>query len=592
MLVAAAAAEWEVPAAEIAVASGRLSHSGSGRSAGFGELAEAASRLTPPDEVALKDPKDFTLIGTRLPRVEVPSKTDGSARFTHDVHLDGMLTAVIARSPRFGGRVQGFDAAAARAVPGVVEVVEVPTGVAVLAEGFWAAERGRRALTIDWDDDAAETRGTPEILAEYRELAGRSGLVARDDGDAEQALAGAERVIEAEYVFPYLAHAPMEPMDCVIRMAGGGCEVWAGSQLQTIDQMTVARALDLPPDRVAIHTQLGGGSFGRRATPNGDVAGEAAAIVKAIGGRAPVKLVWTREDDLQGGRYRPFYLHRLRAGLDADGRIVAWHHRIVGQSILKGSPFEEALVKNGIDNTSVEGASTLPYAVPDLRVELHTTDVRVPVLWWRSVGHTHNAYSTETFLDELADAAGTDPVALRRRLLADHPRHLGVLELAAGKAGWGTPLPAGRARGVAVHESFGSFVAQVAEVSVGADGQPVVERVVCAVDCGIAINPDNVRAQIEGGLGFGLGAALYDEIELDGGRVVQSNFHDYLPLRIAQMPEVEVHIVPSAEAPSGIGEPGVPPIAPAVANAFARLTGTRVRRLPFSRGVGEAGGAA
>ena len=375
----------------------------------------------------------------------------------------------------------------------------------------------------------------------------------------------------------------MEPLDAVVRLTADACEVWAGSQVPTIDQQVVARVVGLPPAKVAIHTMLAGGSFGRRATPNGDVAGEAASIAKAIGGDKPVKLVWTREDDLQGGRYRPLYVHRLRAGLDAQGNIVGWEHRIVGQSIVKGTPFEASLVKNGIDGSSVEGAANLPYAVPNITVELSTTDVGVPVLWWRSVGSTHTAYSTETFLDELAHAAGRDPLEVRRALLAKHPRHLAALNLAAEKAGWGQPLPAGRARGIAVHESFNSVVAQVAEVTRRPDGLPRVEKVVCAVDCGTAINPDVIRAQMEGGIGFGLAGAMWSEITLVRGRAQERNFDSYRPLRIADMPAVEVHIVPSGAAPTGVGEPGVPPIAPAVANAFFHLSGQRVRRLPFAR---------
>jgi isoquinoline 1-oxidoreductase beta subunit len=468
-------------------------------------------------------------------------------------------------------------------VKGVTDVVQVPAGVAVLARGFWAARQGREALKIAWDEGGAESRGSEELFAAYRDLARQPGTSARRDGDPDGAIAGAARVFEAVYDFPYLAHAPMEPLDCVVRLTAGGCEVWAGSQLQTVDQAVVAAVVGLPPEKVQVHTLLAGGSFGRRATPNGDVAGEAASIAKAIGGRQPVKLVWTREDDITGGRYRPLYVHRLRAGLDPAGRIVGWEHRIVGQSILKGTPFEPMMVKNGIDGTSVEGAVNLPYDIPSISVELHTTEVGVPVLWWRSVGSTHTAFSTETFLDELAHAAGRDPVDLHRALLKNHPRHLGVLELAAQKAGWGQPLPPGRARGVAVHESFNSFVAQVAEVSLGPDGLPRVERVVCAVDCGIAINPDVIRAQMEGGVGYGLGGALWSEITLVQGRVQQTNFDTYRPLRIEDMPEVEVHIVPSQAAPTGVGEPGVPPIAPAVANALFHLTGRRVRRLPFAR---------
>jgi isoquinoline 1-oxidoreductase beta subunit len=583
MLVAAAAREWGVPADEITVERGVVSHARTGRRATFGELAGKAAVLPPPADVKLKDPKDFKLIGRRLPRLDSKVKTDGSAQFTMDVYLPDMLTALIARPPRFGARVRSFDASAALRVKGVTDVVPVPAGVAVLGQSFWAARKGRQALRIDWDESGAEMRGSEELFAAYRALAQQPGARARRDGDPDAAIGGAARVLEAVYEFPYLAHAPMEPLDCVVRLASDGCEVWAGSQLPTIDQAVVAQVVGLPPDKVRIHTLLAGGSFGRRATPNGDVAGEAASIAKAIGGRQPVKLVWTREDDITGGRYRPLYVHRLRAGLDAAGRIVGWEHRIVGQSIVKGTLFEPFAVKDGIDGTSVEGATTLPYDIPSIGVELHTTEVGVPVLWWRSVGSTHTAFSTETFLDELAQAAGRDPVELRRALLRNHPRHLGVLELAAQKADWGRPLPSGHARGVAVHESFNSFVAQVAEVSLGPDGLPRVERVVCAVDCGIAINPDVIRAQMEGGIGYGLGGALWSEITLVQGRVQQSNFDTYRPLRIEDMPEVEVHIVPSGAAPTGVGEPGVPPIAPAVANALFHLTGRRVRRLPFAR---------
>lgn len=588
MLVAAAAAAWSVPAAEIEVERGVVRHPASGRSARFGALAAKAAQLEPPAEVTLKDPKDFTLIGREdLPRVDVPAKTRGTARFALDVAGPGLATALVAHPPRFGATVRSFDAAAAKRVPGVRDVVAIPQGVAVLADGFWAAKQGRDALTIEWDESGAETRGTAELVAEYRALLDRPGLPARRDGDAAAALAGAARRVVAEYEFPFLAHAPMETLTGVIRKVEGGWELSSGWQLQTIDHAVAAEVLGVAPAAVAIETLYAGGSFGRRATPGGDFARELAEVGKAVGGRYPVKLVWTREDDLRGGLYRPLYLHRLEAGLDAAGRIVAWSHRIVGQSLMTGTPFEAFSVKEGVDASSVEGASDLPYAIPHLGVELHTTQVGVPVLWWRSVGHTQNGYATEAFFDEVAEAAGRDPFELRRELLAGHPRHRGVLELAAEKAGWGRPLPPGRARGLAVHASFSSYVAEVAEVSRGKDGLPKVERVVCAVDCGVAINPDNIRAQMEGGIGYGLSAVLHDEITLEQGRVVQSNFHDYPMLRLHEMPEVEVHIVRSAEAPTGVGEPGVPPIGPAVANAWAALTGERVRRLPFRRALAE-----
>lgn len=583
VLVAAAAQTWSVPAAEITVERGQVEHAASRRTASFGELVATAATVAVPETVTLKDPKDFKLIGTQVPRVDVRAKSNGQAQFTMDVYLPDMLTALVARSPRFGGKVKSFDPTAARSVPGVAEVVQIPTGVAVLARSFWAAKKGRDALHIEWDDSAAETRSSKDIWADFRSLARKPGAVAARKGDAAAGIARAAKVIEAEYEFPFLAHAPMEPLDFVLHQQGERAEVWAGSQVQTTDHMTVAGVLGLEPDNVQIHTLLAGGSFGRRAMAGGDLAAEAAHIVKATGGKVPVKLVWTREDDIQGGFYRPMFLHKVRAGIDSKGAITGWEHRIVGVSIATGTPFEAMRVKDGVDHTSVEGAAPPVYAIDNISVDAHNAKVGVPVQWWRSVGHTHTGYVVEAFIDELAMAMKRDPLELRRSLLAAHPRHLGVLNLAAEKAGWGSPLPAGKARGIAVVESFSSYVAQVAEISLGPDGMPKVERVVCAVDCGIAINPDNIRAQIEGGLGFGLGAALHNEITLDKGLVVQSNFHDYLPLRMSEMPAVDVHIVPSAEAPTGIGEPGVPPIAPAVANAYLKLTGKPLRRLPISR---------
>jgi isoquinoline 1-oxidoreductase beta subunit len=583
MLVEAAARDWGVDASQITVDRGVVSHAPSGRRATFGELAAKAAALTPPAQVTLKEPRDFKLVGKEVRRVDARAKTDGSAQFTMDLTLPGMLTALIARPPRFGAVVKSFDATAARRVKGVTNVVQVPAGVAVVASGFWAARKGREALRVTWDESRAETRGTDDLYAAYRALASGPGVKARRDGDVDAALGGATKVVEAVYEFPYLAHAPMEPLDAVVRIGADGCDLWAGSQAPTIDQQVVARIVGVATDKVRVHTLLAGGSFGRRATPEGDIAGEAATVAKALGVDKPVKVVWTREDDVQGGKYRPLYVHRLRAGLNAQGNIVGWQHRIVGQSIMAGTFFEKVTVKDGVDNTSVEGAANLPYDIPNLSVDLHTTKVGVPVLWWRSVGSTHTAYSTETFLDELAHAAGRDPLEMRRALLVKRPRHLAVLNLAAEKADWGQPLPAGRARGIAVHESFGSVVAQVAEVSRRPDGLPKVERVVCAVDCGTAINPDIIRAQMEGGIGYGLAAALWSEITLVQGRVQQNNFDGYRPLRIDDMPGVEVHIVPSGAAPTGVGEPGVPPIAPAVANAFFHLSAMRVRRLPFAR---------
>ncbi|WP_018987908.1 xanthine dehydrogenase family protein molybdopterin-binding subunit [Aromatoleum toluclasticum] len=589
MLVQAAAARWKVPAGEIRIKSGIVSHAKSGRKASFGELSEAAAKQPVPQEVRLKDPKDFTLIGRHVPRKDSVAKTTGRAQFTQDVKLPGMLVAVVAHPPRFGATVRTVDERAARAVAGVLRVVTIPRGVAVLAHDYWTAKKGRDALQVEWDDSTAYRGSSEQIFADYRQLAATPGVVARRDGDADKALAGDTNALEAEYTLPYLAHAPMEPLNCVMRVDAQGCEVWNGEQLQTSDQYNLASFFNLRPEQVKLNMLFAGGSFGRRANPAADYLLETAQIVKAIRGEAPVKLVWSREDDMRAGYYRPLYLHRLRAALDAQGKPLAWSQRIVGQSILAGTPFESAMVKDGVDATSVEGAANLPYAIPNLQVELHTTskDVKVPVLWWRSVGSTHTAFAAEVFLDELATAAGADPVAYRLDLLGAHPRHAGVLKLAADKAGWSKPLaPAKtgtRGRGVAVHESFRSYVAQVVEVTVAPDGSFKVDRVVCAVDCGIAVNPDVIRAQMEGGIGFGLAAALAGAITLKDGVVEQSNFHDYPILRIDQMPNVEVHIVPSAEKPTGVGEPGVPPIAPALVNALFAATGKRIRTLPIGK---------
>ena len=579
MLVAAAARRWQVDAAGITVRDGIVSHAASGRRATFGELAVAAAQEDVPTEVTLKRPEAFRLIGRHVHRKDSAAKTDGSARFTQDVFLPGMLVAVVAHPPRFGATVKSFDARRAKAVEGVVDVVRIPQGVAVLARDTWSAKKGRDALSVTWDDSKAFGLGSEDILARYRELAKTPGAVAKQAGDVDKAFAAAAKTVSATFDFPYLAHAAMEPMNCVVRLDADGCEIWNGEQMHTGDQHSLAALLGLAPEQVRINMLYAGGSFGRRAGKDSDYVLEAAHIAKAIGGKAPVKLVWLREDDMRAGYYRPLFHHALAAALDADGRLIGWRHRLVGQSILG---------TDGVDPLSVEGAANLPYAIPNMTVDLHTpTDIGVPVLWWRSVGSSHTAHATEAFIDEVAAAAGRDAVALRLELLADRPRHAAVLKLAAEKAGWGTPLEARagerRGRGVAVHESFNTCVAQVAEVSVRKDGSVKVDRVVCAVDCGTAINPDNVRAQVEGSVGFALGAALHHEITLDAGRVVQGNYDSFPLLRIDEMPVVEVHILPSTAAPTGIGEPGVPPVAPAVANAIAAATGRRLRRLPFDR---------
>jgi len=583
MLVAAAAEKWKVPAKEIRVSNGVVSHGG--RKASFGELAADAAKQKVPDDVSLKDPQDFVYIGKPARRTDARAKSTGTARFTQDVKLPGMLTAVVLHPPRFGAKLKSFDAAKAKAVKGVQNVVAFSTpvtdGVAVLAKDYWTAKKGRDALTAQWDESAAFRLGSTEIMSEYKRLAPTPGTPARKDGDADQALASAANTLEAAYEFPYLAHAAMEPMNCVVRLGAEGCEVWNGEQFQTVDQMALAQLLGLKPEQVKLNQLYAGGGFGRRANPASDYLLEAAAIAKAAGGKTPVKLVWGREDDMRAGWYRPMYYHRLQAGLDADGKLVAWKHVIVGQSILTGTAFESMMVKDGIDATSVEGASNLPYDIPNLGVFLHSPKIGVPVQWWRSVGSTHTAYATECFLDEIALSMKKDPFELRRALLGKHPRHKGVLELAAQKAGWSQPLPSGRARGIAVHESFNTFVAQVVEVSKGKEA-PKIERVVCAVDCGVAVNPNIVAMQMESGIGYGLSAALGGAITLKDGVVEQSNFHDYPVVRMNQMPRIEVHIVPSREKPSGVGEPSTPVIAPALANALLALEGKSPRVLPFS----------
>ncbi|HEU0152319.1 MAG TPA: xanthine dehydrogenase family protein molybdopterin-binding subunit [Arenimonas sp.] len=580
LLVQAAAARFGVAVADCRTENGRVI-AGS-RSASYGELAEAASALPPPGEVALKAPADWKRIGKDTRRLDTPEKITGKAVFGMDVQFEGLKTAVVARAPVFGASVKSFNADAALAVAGVRKVVQVPSGVAVVADHFWAAKQGRDALQVDWDLGPNAGLDSDALRKQFGELAGTPGAVAAQAGDAAEALAAADKVVEAEYFVPYLAHAAMEPLNCTVRIDANGCEIWTGTQFQTGDQGAAAGILGIKTEQVKINTTFLGGAFGRRAVPTSDFVSEAVHVAKAAG--MPVKTVWTREDDTRGGYYRPMFLERAKVALGADGLPKAWHHVLVGQSIMAGTPFE-GMIKDGVDSSSVEGVSDSPYvkATPAHRVELHSPKTGIPVLWWRSVGHSQNAFAMESLVDELAAAAGEDPLAYRRRLLKDHPRHLGVLNLAAEKAGWGSKLPEGRARGLAVHESFGSFVAQVAEVSVER-GAVRVHRVVCAVDCGVAVNPLMIAAQMESGIVFGLSAALYGRIRLKDGRVQESNFHDYRPLRMDAVPVVETHLVASTERPGGVGEPGTPPIAPAVANAVFALTGQRLRELPLRVG--------
>ena len=587
MFVEAAAKKWGVPAAEITVTDGVIAHS-SGKSAGFGELIAEAGKIAPSQAPKLKDPKRFTLIGTdRVRRKDSLAKSTGAARFTQDVQLPNMLTAMVAHAPRFGATVASFDASAAKKIPGVVEVYQIPSGVAVVADSTWAARQGRDALVIKWDEAKAEKRGSEAILASYRDIAsGKAQPTAKagwqpfdSKGDATQAARG-KAAVETSFDFPFLAHAPMEPLNCVAIVDGNKCKLIHGSQIPTIDQLTAAKIVGNLPGAIEVETLFAGGSFGRRANFQSDYVAEAVHIAKKVGRGRPVKLIWTREDDMHAGYYRPMAHHTVRVSLDKDGMPATWRQRVVTQTIMKGSP-------TGVpkfDDTAVEGAKGSPYlkATPVVDAQLTLVDSGVPVLWWRSVGATHTAFVMEHTVDQLAKAAGKDPVDYRRALYtkAGSNRHLATLNLAAEKAGWGTPAPAGWARGVAVHESFGSVVAQVAEVQM-VGGEPRVGRVVTAIDCGTAISPNQIAAQMEGGTCYGLSAALFGRIELKDGQVQQANFDAYRVLRHSEAPTVETYIVPSTNPPSGVGEPGTPVIAAAVANALLAMGQPPTTSLPF-----------
>ncbi|PZR34400.1 xanthine dehydrogenase family protein molybdopterin-binding subunit [Caulobacter segnis] len=587
MFVQAAANGWNVPAGEIKVKDSVVTHA-SGKTATFADLLADAAKVPPPKDVKLKDPKAFTLIGTdRVRRKDAQAKSDGTARYTQDVRLPDMLTAMVAHPPRFGAKVKSFDATQARRVPGVVEVFQIPSGVAVVAQNTYAAKLGREALNIVWDEEKAEKRGSAAIAQQFKAIAAGDDASAKWEpfdqrGDAAVlASAKGDQVLEATYEFPYLAHATMEPMNCVASVNGSKVQLTFGSQGPTLDQLNAAKVVGCLPGSVEIETLLAGGSFGRRATFESDYAVECLYIAKTIGGGRPVKLVWTREDDMRAGYYRPIVIHAVKVRLDQDGYPAAWRHRIVTQSIMKNSPMPAG---KGPDGSAIEGAAGSPYlkATPIVDCQVAFPDVGVPVLWWRSVGATHTAFVMEHTIDQLARKAGKDPVDYRRALYrkAGADRHLAALDLAVEKAG-PAPTP-GWARGVAVHESFGSVVAQVAEVKLE-NGVPRVGRVVTAVDCGVAVSPDQIAAQMEGGVCYGLSAVLFGEVTLTDGKVDQGNFDTYRVLRINEAPTVETHIVPSGDPPSGVGEPGTPVIGPAVANALLALDQRVTDRLPIIR---------
>jgi isoquinoline 1-oxidoreductase beta subunit len=586
MLVAAAAQQWNVPVDKCKTAKSTIMGP-SGQKLTYGTVADAAMKLSVPDKVALKDPKQFHIIGKPTPRLDARAKSTGSQKFGIDNYPPGVKVAVVARPPVFGAKVAKFDAAKARQIKGVIDALQVPTdrggsGVAVIADGYWPARQGREALQIDWDTSAADKISSDLQLSTYKALARQPGTVAKE-ADVSK-FADAPQKIVAEYEFPYLAHAPMEPLNCVVDLKDDTCTVWAGSQFQTFDHMAIARTAGFKPEQVTLNTMMAGGGFGRRAVPTSDYIVEAVNVAKAYrasGKQGPVKIMWSREDDIKGGYYRPSHVHRAEIGLDESGNIIAWNHTIVGQSILAGTPFEPMMVKNGVDATMVEGIGE-PYQVP-LKLSVHATKQNVPVLWWRSVGSTHNAFVMETLIDEAAHLAGADPIDYRKQLIGkNHPRHVAVLNLAVEKSGYGKKtLPAGYAWGVAVHESFDTVVAYIVEASV-VNGTPKLHHVTGAIHCNRAINPMSIEAQAQGALLMGLGMTLPGAaITLKDGVVDQQNFSEYIVARMPDMPQVEIHIVPSDDAPTGMGEPGLPPLAPAFANAIAKITGKRLRKLPF-----------
>jgi isoquinoline 1-oxidoreductase beta subunit len=574
MLVFAAAKQWDVSPDDCVAEQNAVIHRPSGRKLGYGELAARAAELPVPKEPKLKSPEQFRFIGKAVARVDTPDKVTGRGIYGIDVKVPGLLVANVQRCPVFGGKVASFDATKAKAVKGVRDVVQVSSGVAVVANSYWAAKKGREALKITWDEGPNAQLTSAEITRLYREAAKQPGPVARKEGDAAGVLTGAAKTLDAVYEVPFLAHATMEPMNCTAHVRNDQCEVWVGTQNQTGTQRTAMRISGLPRESVKVNTMLLGGGFGRRGEQ--DFVADAVETSKAVG--APVKVIWSREDDIQHGHYRPATYNVMRAALDEHGTPLAWLHRIVAPSI--GAQHGRPL-KDGIDSLMTEGAANLPYSIANLQVEYIYKDLGIPVGFWRSVGASQNAFITESFIDEVAAAAKKDPFEFRRDLLGKAARHKGVLELAAEKGNWGKPLPQGRFRGIAVAFSYGSYAAEVAEVSIQKDGKVRVHRVVCAIDCGIFVNPDTVKAQVEGSIVWGLTAALYGAITIDKGRVQQSNFHDYPMLRINEMPTVEVHIIPSNEPAGGVGEPGVPPLAPAVCNAIFAGTGKRIRKLPI-----------
>ncbi|KVQ20625.1 xanthine dehydrogenase family protein molybdopterin-binding subunit [Burkholderia ubonensis] len=575
LLVSAAAKQWGVDPAACRAENGEVLHPPSGRRASYGQLADAAAKLPVPKDVALKKPADFKLVGKPVKRLDSPEKVDGTARFGLDVRLPGMLVAVIVNSPVFGGTVASVDDTAARQIRGVRRIVRADDAVAVVGDHTWAAKRGASALVVKWNEGAGAKVSTKDIAADHARAADSGkGAVARKDGDVDRAFANAKTRVDAVYEQPLLAHATMEPVNCTVHVRPDGCEIWVGTQVPTRALDAVQQITGFPREKIVVNNHLLGGGFGRRLEI--DMVAQAVKIAKQV--NAPVKVVWTREEDIQHDMYRPYYYDRISAGLDASGRPIAWRHRIVGSSIL--ARFAPPAVKDGVDPDAVEVAAELPYDLPNQLVDYVRQEPRhVPTAFWRGVGPTRGTFVVESFIDELAAQAKTDPVQYRRALLGKSPRARNVLDVASKAAGWGTPLPKGQGRGVSVMHAFGSFFSIVVDVAVD-DGDVQVKRVVCAVDCGMAVNPDTIDAQVQGGIIFGITGALYGEITIENGRVAQSNFTDYRMLRINETPPIDVHIMKSGEAPGGIGEPGTAALAAALANAIFAATGKRVRKLP------------
>ena len=579
MLVAAAAQTWNVDAASCRAHRGVVTHTPTGRKLAYGALVDRAATLSVPPQVTIKDPTDFTLIGTPAKRLDTPAKVNGTAQFSIDVRLPGMKIATVAASPVLGGKLAELDDSKAKAIAGVHQIVRLDDAVAVVADHMWAAKQGLAALVIRWDDGPNGTISTADVVRELDAASQQPGVVARKQGDAAAALAGAASRIEAVYQVPFLAHTTLEPPNCTVQVRPDGCEVWTGSQVLSRAQATAAKVTGLPLEKVVVHNHLLGGGFGRRLEH--DYVTQAVRIAKQVDG--PVKVVWTREEDVQHDVYRPYYYDRLAAGLDARGQPIAWTHRLVGPSIL--ARWAPPAFQNGLDGDALDGAVHLVYDIPAIQVEYVRHEE--PVLntgFWRGVGVTHNTFVIEGFIDELAAAAQQDPFEYRRALLAKSPRARAVLELAAEKAGWGAKLPAGHGRGIALmYSGWDTYLAEVADVEVSPSGEVRVRRIVCAVDCGTIVNPDIVKAQIEGGVMFGIGGALWGEITIKNGRVEQSNFHNVRVLRINEAPAIDVHLVRNGEAPGGIGEPGTAVTAPALANAVFAATGKRIRKLPLER---------